>query len=88
MPDNRDGSKRQRLEAHSRLSDSVVLPDVNVGPGCDIHRAILDRGCDIPGGTVIGRDHDQDRARGFRVTPGGVVVVTPDMLGQTLHVVR
>ncbi len=77
-----------RLEARSRLSDSVVLPDVKVGPGCDIHRAILDRGCDIPGGTVIGRDHDQDRARGFRVTPRGIVLVTPDMLGQTLHVVR
>lgn len=77
-----------RLEARSRLSDSVVLPDVKVGPGCDIHRAILDRGCDIPGGTVIGRDHDADRARGFRVTPAGIVLVTPEMLGQMLHFVR
>jgi glucose-1-phosphate adenylyltransferase len=77
-----------RIEARTRLSDSVVLPDVKVGPGCDIHRAILDRGCEIPEGTVIGRDHDADRARGFRVTPGGVVLVTPEMLGQMLHFVR
>lgn len=77
-----------RLEARTRLSESVVLTDVKVGPGCDIHRSILDRGCDIAAGTVIGRDHDADRARGFRVTPGGVVLVTPDMLGQSLHTVR
>lgn len=77
-----------RLEARTRLSHSVVLPDVRVGADCDIHRAILDRGCDIASGTVIGRDHDADRARGFHVTPGGVVLVTPDMLGQQLHFVR
>ncbi len=77
-----------RLEARTRLSESVVLPDVRVAAGCDIHRAILDRGCNIGEGTVIGRDHDADRARGFRVTPGGVVLVTPDMLGQPLHIVR
>ena len=77
-----------RVEARTRLSDSVVLPDVRIGENCDIHRAILDRGCDIAAGTVIGRDHDADRARRFRVTPSGVVLVTPDMLGQTLHTVR
>jgi glucose-1-phosphate adenylyltransferase len=77
-----------RLEAHTRLTDSVVLPDVRVGPGCDIHRAILDRGCNIAADTVIGRDHEADRARGFRVTPDGVVLVTPDMLGQHLHFAR
>ncbi len=76
------------LEARSRLSDSVVLPDVRVAAGCDIHGAILDRGCNVAAGTVIGRDHDADRKRGFRVTPGGVVLVTPDMLGQPLHFVR
>jgi len=77
-----------RLEARTRLTDTVVLPDVTVAEGCDIHRAVLDRGCDIAKATVIGRDPEADRARGFRVTPGGVVLVTPDMLGQPLHIVR
>jgi glucose-1-phosphate adenylyltransferase len=77
-----------RLEEGTRLTDSVVLPDVRAAAGCDIHRAILDRGCSIAAGTVIGRDHDADRARGFRVTPDGVVLVTPDMLGQPLHILR
>ena len=77
-----------RLEERASLRESVVLPDVRVASGCDINRAILDRGCNIPPGTVIGRDHDADRKRGFRVTPGGVVLVTPDMLGQSLHLMR
>ena len=77
-----------RLETYARLSHSVVLPDVKVGPECNIHRAILDRGCDIAAGTVIGHDHADDRRRGYRVTPDGVVLVTPDMLGQQLHFAR
>ena len=77
-----------RIEARTRLNETIVLPDVRVGPDCDIHRAILDRGCSIDAGTVIGRDHDADRARGFRVTSAGIVLVTPDMLGQPLHIFR
>ena len=77
-----------RLEERTQLTGCVVLPDVRVGAACDIHHAIIDRGCNIPAGTVIGRDPDADRARGFRITEGGVVLVTPDMLGQPLHVVR
>ena len=38
-------------------------------------------------GTVIGEDLEQDEKR-FHVTPGGVVLVTPEMLGQELHYVR
>jgi len=37
---------------------------------------------------VIGENHDEDRKRGFRVTEKGIVLVTPDMLGQSIHTVR
>ncbi|MGR8918798.1 MAG: glucose-1-phosphate adenylyltransferase [Gammaproteobacteria bacterium] len=77
-----------RIDARSTITDSVILPDVAIGANCDIHRAIIDRGCDIGDGMVIGRDPAADRARGFRVTPGGVTLVTPDMLHQPLHMVR
>jgi glucose-1-phosphate adenylyltransferase len=60
----------------------VVLPSVEVGKHCKIRKAIIDRGCSIPDGMVIGYDHDQDRERGFRVTDKGVVLVTRGMLGQ------
>jgi glucose-1-phosphate adenylyltransferase len=37
---------------------------------------------------VIGVDNEQDKANGFRVTEKGVVLVTPDMLGQSTHEYR
>ncbi len=78
------------VQSYSRVTESVVLPDVNIGEHCRIHRAIIDRGAMIPPGTEIGIDHDADRERGFRVTDAGtgLVLVTPDMLGQHLHFTR
>ncbi len=77
-----------RVESHSVLRDSVILPEVRIGENCRIDRAIIDRGTVIPDGTVIGEDSEADRARGFRVTDTGVTLVTPDMLGQELHFTR
>ena len=77
-----------RVNSYSVLSDSVVLPDVDVGRRCRIRRAIIDRGTAIPDNTVIGEDQDADRARGLRVTDRGLVLVTPEMLGQRLHFTR
>jgi glucose-1-phosphate adenylyltransferase len=79
---------RSRVNDHSVVTDSVVLPDVVIGKNSRINRAILDRGAVLPDGSVIGEDHDADRARGFRVTASGLTLVTPDMLGQSLHFTR
>ena len=76
-----------KLHSFSLVEDSVLLPEVDVGRYARIHRAVIDRGCHIPEGMVIGKDLEEDRRR-FRVTGQGVVLVTPEMLGQTLHVVR
>lgn len=69
------------------VEDSVVLPNVQVGEGAEVRRAVLDKGCIIPPGTQIGLDEKADRER-FEVSPGGVVLVTPQMLGQNIHMVR
>lgn len=71
----------------SVIEDSVVLPDVRVGRDCRIRRVVLDKGCNIPAGTVIGEDHEHD-ARRFYISDGGVVLATPEMLGQDPHHVR
>jgi glucose-1-phosphate adenylyltransferase len=76
------------VHSYSSVSDSVILPEVDIGEHCEIHRAIIDRGAVIPEGTQIGIDHDADRERGFRVTDSGLTLVTPDMLGQQLHFTR
>lgn len=68
------------VKSASVVSESVLLPEVEVGKNCVIKKAILDRGCIIPDGTIIGEDHDKDIERGFRVSENGVVLVTPEML--------
>jgi glucose-1-phosphate adenylyltransferase len=77
-----------KVHSYAYIEQSVVLPDVSIGRHARILRAIIDRGCVIPEHMVIGEDHEEDRKRGFRVTKKGIVLVTPDMLGQSIHSVR
>jgi glucose-1-phosphate adenylyltransferase len=77
-----------RVHSYSEITDSVILPDVDIGRHAKIHKAIIDRGCTIEEGMVIGHDHEEDKKRGFRVTEKGIVLVTPDMLNQTTHLSR
>ena len=76
-----------RVNSYSVLQDTVVLPEVNIGRHCRITKAIIEKGCDVPQGTVIGENRAEDEKR-FHVSSGGVVLVTPDMLGQSRHYVR
>ena len=77
------------VEVHSfsLIEDSVVLPDVSVGRHCRLKKVVLDKGCIVPEGTVIGEDPELDAQR-FEVSPNGVVLVTPEMLGQNYRYVR
>ncbi|MFA5983246.1 MAG: glucose-1-phosphate adenylyltransferase [Methylococcaceae bacterium] len=76
-----------RVNSYSVIQDTIVLPEVNIARHCRITKAILEKGCDVPEGTVIGEDRAEDEKR-FYVSPGGVVLVTPDMLGLRRHYVR
>ena len=76
-----------RVNERTRLTDSVVLPNVVIGQDCRISKAVIDRRCHIADGTVIGEDPEAD-ARRFHRTGNGVVLVTAEMLGQDLHHVR
>ncbi|WP_020559722.1 glucose-1-phosphate adenylyltransferase [Thiofilum flexile] len=70
-----------KVHSYAQVRDSVILPEVDIGRHCRIYRAIIDRGCVIPEGMVIGENHEEDAKR-FRVTAKGITLVTPDMLGQ------
>ena len=76
-----------RVNSFTTLEDTVVLPEANIGRNCRITKAIIEKGCNIPEGTIIGEDRAADEER-FLVSSGGVVLVTPEMLGQKLHYVR
>jgi glucose-1-phosphate adenylyltransferase len=69
------------IEERSRIYRSVLLPHVEVGKGCRISKAVIDEGCLIPDGTVIGEDSEADKAR-FHVTESGIALVTPAMLAR------
>jgi len=75
-----------RIHSFSEIEDSVVLPDVEIRRGCRIKRCVIDKGTRIPEETVIGEDPVED-ARRFYVSENGIVLVTPEMLGQKLHAV-
>ena len=70
-----------RVHSYSTVEDTVVFPDVEIGRHCHIKSALIDRGCRIPEGMHIGFDREKDAIR-FHVSPKGLVLVTPEMLGQ------
>lgn len=76
-----------KVNSYATVENSVVLPEVEVGRHSRITQAVIDKGCQIPPNTIIGEDPESDAER-FYVSPGGVVLVTPEMLGQELHHVR
>ena len=76
-----------RVESRAMLDGCVVLPHVTVGADCKVTRAIIDEGVWLEPGTIIGEDIDVDRQR-FRVSDGGVRLVTPEMLGQSPGISR
>jgi glucose-1-phosphate adenylyltransferase len=76
-----------RVEDYAVVEDSVVLPDVVVGRGAVLRRAIVDKRCRIPDGMTVGVDPQEDRKR-FCVSERGVTLVVPEMLGQQVHQLR
>ncbi|QEP45190.1 glucose-1-phosphate adenylyltransferase [Ectothiorhodospiraceae bacterium BW-2] len=72
-----------RIESYSFVKDSVILPKVTIGRNCRIFNAVIDKGTYIPDGTIIGEDREEDAKR-YHITEEGIVLVTPQMLGQHL----
>ena len=68
-------SRRARVNSYSLVEDSVLFDNVQIGRNCNINKAIIDKNVKVPEGVSIGTNHDDDRARGFTVTDGGIVVV-------------
>jgi glucose-1-phosphate adenylyltransferase len=63
------------------LTGALVLPNCIIGSDCRLSKVILDNGCEIPAGTVIGEDPDNDALRYHR-TSDGIVVANRRMFGQ------
>ena len=76
-----------RVDSGSLVEDSAILPNTRIGRDVHLSRVIVDKQCVIEDGMVVGMDHAADRKR-FNVSPGGITLITPDMLGQNDHRIR
>ncbi|NOY91573.1 MAG: glucose-1-phosphate adenylyltransferase [Deltaproteobacteria bacterium] len=70
-----------RCHSYAQVHRSVIFPKVDIARGARLTKAIVDRGCEIPQGLVVGEDPEQD-ARRFRRSAGGVVLITAEMLAR------
>jgi glucose-1-phosphate adenylyltransferase len=67
-------SPNVRVNSYSQVYESILMEGVNVGRHAKIKKAIIDKDVDIPQGTVIGYDSEEDKKK-FPVTETGIVVV-------------
>ena len=68
-------SPKVKINSYSQVTDSILMENVNVGRYSEIRKAIIDKNVDIPPYTKIGVNREDDLARGFYVSTGGVTVV-------------
>jgi glucose-1-phosphate adenylyltransferase len=71
-------SPKVRVNSYAQVDGSILFENVNIGRHCRIRRAIIDKHVDIPAGTSIGFDLQEDRKR-FHVTESGIVLIPKGM---------
>ena len=68
-----------RVHSYTHINGAVLLPEVQVGRNARLTKVVVDRGCRIPDGLVVGEDPAEDARRFYR-SEGGVTLITPRML--------
>ena len=63
-----------RIHSYGQVDESILLDWVELGRGCRIRRAIIDKFNVIPPGTEIGYDPARDRER-YVVSESGIIVI-------------
>ncbi len=70
-----------RIHSFCSINQAVILPSAEIGPHCRLQKVVIDRGCKIPEGMVIGENAELDAQR-FSRSESGVVLVTNEMLAK------
>lgn len=73
------------VQAGSKLNECVVLPNATIGRNCYLNRIIVDQDCIIPDGTCLNGGPEGALLSRFQTSPGGIVLVTQDMLNADLQ---
>jgi len=68
-----------RTHSFAKLDGVIAMPYVEIGRNAQLTKVVIDRGVKIPAGLVVGEDPELDEKR-FRRSPGGVCLITQDMI--------
>jgi glucose-1-phosphate adenylyltransferase len=68
-----------RVHSYAKVDWSVLLPSVEIGRHARLTKTIVDHGCRIPDGLVVGEDPELDAKRFYR-SAYGVTLITRSML--------
>ncbi len=68
-------SPNVRVMEKAVVDESVLLSSVRVEANAVVRRAILDKNVVVPDGCRVGVDHEEDLARGYVISDGGITVV-------------
>jgi glucose-1-phosphate adenylyltransferase len=70
-----------RVHSFCNLESAVVLPGVTIEKNSRLKNVVIDRGCQLPEGLVVGEDAALDAQR-FERTANGVCLITSEMLAR------
>ncbi len=63
-----------RIHSYCLIEDTIIMNRVEIGRGCRIRRAIIDKNVYVPPGTEIGHNAEKNHER-YHVTDTGIVVI-------------
>ncbi len=63
-----------RIRKNADIDGAIIFDDCVIGQGSVIRRAVIDKNVEIPAGTRIGVDREEDEAR-FPVSDSGIVTI-------------
>ncbi|MEY2882440.1 MAG: glucose-phosphate adenylyltransferase [Pseudomonadota bacterium] len=66
-----------RVNSYCTIEQAVILPECTIGRHCRLSKVVIDRGCHIPDGLVVGEDAEEDARRFYR-TENGVTLIYQD----------
>ncbi len=70
--------------SYAQLEQSVIMPHVTVGRKARLTKCVVDGGVTIPEGLVVGGSDAPDHGDVFRVSEGGVTLITQPMIDEWL----
>ncbi len=63
------------IHSDSSIINSILMDDVEIGEGCKINMAIIDKGAKIPPGTEIGYNYEEDKKNYFMDEESSIIVI-------------